>query len=74
MHRSKQHPYSITSSAVASTCGGAGALSDRLLERKHHNAVRAECSCKRRGDASQVAKVHEGIGRHDQVEGLAVIT
>ena len=27
---------------------------------------------KRRGDASQVAKVHEGIGRYDQVEGLAV--
>ena len=50
-----------------------GAVSDRVLEREHEKPIRAQGSCERRDDALQVAEVHERVGRHDQVEGFAVI-
>ena len=50
-----------------------GAVSDRVLEREHEEPIRAQCSCDRRDDALQVAEIHERVGRHDQVEGFAII-
>ena len=50
-----------------------GAVSDRVLEREHQEPIRAQCSCERRDDALQVTEIHERVGRHDQVEGFAVV-
>jgi hypothetical protein len=55
------------------TVTGIGAVSGRVFERKHQVPVRAQCSCERRDDVPQVAEIHQRVGRHDQVEGFAVV-
>src|SRR5262249_23118818 len=42
-------------------------------KREHDKPIRAQCTGERRNDARQVAEIHERVGRHDQVEGFAVI-
>ena len=55
------------------TVTGVGAVSDRMLERKHQEPVRTQGSRERRNDTLQVAEIHQRVGRHDQVEGFAVV-